>query len=420
MAEADNKKGKIPVTILTGFLGSGKTTLLNWILKADHKKKLAVIENEFGETGVDEEVLVAREHADEIMIEVKNGCICCTVRGDLVESLSKIWDQTNGAGKPLDGVIIETTGLADPAPVCQSFFVEDKIASKFEIDAVVTVVDAKHIIQHLDEVKPKDVENEAVEQVAFADRIMLNKIDLVPEEAKLKEIEGRIKAINKYAQIIRTQFAAEAPKMEHILGLNAFNLDRVTEMDEGFLDVDAEHVHDDRVSSVGFVLDETQQINLFQLQNYIGYLLQTYNEDLFRYKGVIAVRGRDRKYVFQGVHMLYGGDFAAEWGDAPRKSVFCFIGKNLKKMDLKKGFMNCIAAALRFPVGQPVQANVADGFTPGHVIKQWDQGNAYRVRLCTGVEVWAPIDDDRFVKINGPMIKAWEAEAERSKKQKTN
>merc|ERR1719192_1911527 len=211
---SETELDKIPVTILTGFLGSGKTTLLNWILKADHKKKLAVIENEFGETGVDEEVLVAREHADEIMIEVKNGCICCTVRGDLVESLSKIYDQTNGKGKPLDGVIIETTGLADPAPVCQSFFVEKKIADKFEIDAVLTVVDAKHIIQHLDEVKPKDVENEAEEQLAFADRIMLNKIDLVPEEKDLQAIEARIKSINKYAKIIRTQFSKAAPKME--------------------------------------------------------------------------------------------------------------------------------------------------------------------------------------------------------------
>jgi len=397
MAEAQAKNKKIPVTILTGFLGSGKTTLLNWILSADHKKKLAVIENEFGETGVDEQVLVAREHADEIMIEVKNGCICCTVRGDLVESLGKIWEKTNGAGKPLDGVIIETTGLADPAPVCQSFFVEKSIADKFQIDAVLTVVDAKHIIQHLDEEKPKDVENEAVEQIAFADRIMVNKIDLVPDEAKLQEIEKRIKGINKYARIIRTQFSEKAPKMSDLLGLNAFDLDRVVEMDENFLNEDEEHVHDQRVSSVGFVLDENQQINLFQLQNYISVLLQTYNEELFRYKGVIAIKGQDEKYVFQGVHMLFGGDFAAKWGDEPRKSVFCFIGKNLKKMNLKEGFMKCIAKELRFKVGQKVKANVAQGFTPGKVVKLWDQGNAYRVRLCTGVEVWAPIDDERFI-----------------------
>jgi len=316
----------------------------------------------------------------------------------LVESLSKIYAQTNGKGKPLDGVIIETTGLADPAPVCQSFFVEPKIANKFEIDAVLTVVDAKHIIQHLDEVKPKDVENEAVEQVAFADRIMINKIDLVPEEAKLVEIEKRIKAINKYAEIIRTEFKTEAPKMSQILGLKAFNLQRVTEMDENFLNEDEEHVHDNRVSSEGFVLGADQQINLFQLQNFINYLLSTWNEDLFRYKGVIAVKGKDQKYVFQGVHMLFGGDFAAEWGDAERKSVFCFIGKNLKKMNLKEGFMACIAKPLRFEIGQEIYANVAQGFTRGTIKRYWDEGNAYRVTLCTGVDVWAPIDDDRFIK----------------------
>lgn len=394
MADSE-KPPKIPVTILTGFLGSGKTTLLNWILSANHGKKLAVIENEFGETGVDEEVLVAREHSDEIVVEVKNGCICCTVRGDLVKSLSNIYDKTKGK---LDGVIIETTGLADPAPVCQSFFVEEAIAANFEIDAVLTVVDAKHIIQHLDEEKPKDVENEAVEQVAFADRILLNKIDLIEDHSYLDEVEKRIKQINKYADIQRTQFKAKAPEMDSILGLQAFNLDRVVEMDENFLNEDEEHIHDQRVSSIGFVLEADQQIELYKLQDWISTLIRDYNTDLFRYKGVIAVKGRDKKFVFQGVHMLFGGDFAAEWGDQERKSVFCFIGKNLEKMGIKEGFMNCIAKPLRFEVGAKVEANVSMGFKAGKVIKCWDEGNAYRIRLDVGVEVWAPIDDDRFVR----------------------
>jgi len=395
MAEAAKQaKKKIPVTILTGFLGAGKTTLLNWILSAKHGKKLAVIENEFGETGVDEEVLVAREHSDEVVIEVKNGCICCTVRGDLVKSLASIYEKTKGK---LDGVIIETTGLADPAPVAQSFFVEESIASKFVIDAILTVVDAKHIVQHLDEKKPEGVENESVEQVAFADRILLNKIDLVPDEKDLLQVEKRIKEHNKYAQIIRTQFKKEAPKMDMILGLEAFNLDRVVEMDENFLK-DEDHEHDQRVSSVGFVLDETQQINLYRLNEWIGTLIQKWNAELFRYKGVIAVKGRDEKFVFQGVHMLFSGDFAAKWGDKPRKSVFCFIGKDLKKMNLKQGFMNCIAKTLRWKVGQRVEANVQMGFSAGHIIKCWDAGNAYRIRLDVGVECWAPIDDDRFVR----------------------
>jgi len=396
MADSENETPKIPVTILTGFLGSGKTTLLNWILSADHGKKLAVIENEFGETGVDEEVLVAREHSEEIVVEVKNGCICCTVRGDLVESLSAIYKKTKGK---LDGVIIETTGLADPAPVCQSFFIEDAISNHYEIDAVLTVVDAKHIIQHLDEEKPKDVENEAVEQVAFADRILVNKIDLIDDPSYLDEVERRIKMINKYADIQRTQFKTTPPDMKSILGLKAFNLDRVTEMEPEFLNGDEEHVHDQRVSSIGFVLEANQQIELFKLQDWISTLIRDFNQDLFRYKGVIAVKGREKKFVFQGVHMLFGGDFAAEWGDQERKSVFCFIGKNLDKMGIKEGFMNCIAKPLRFEVGTKVEANIAQGFSEGRILKQWDEGNAYRIRLNVGVEVWAPIDDDRFVRL---------------------
>jgi len=394
MAEA--KQGKIPVTILTGFLGSGKTTLLNWILTANHGKKLAVIENEFGETGVDQELLVAREHSDEVVVEVKNGCICCTVRGDLVVSLENIYNRTKGK---LDGVIIETTGLADPAPVCQSFFVEEKIQAHYQLDAVITVVDAKHIIQHLDEEKPDGVENEAVEQIAFADRILLNKVDLVDnDDAKLKEIEGRIKAINSYARIDRCQFAKEAPKMDMILGLNAFDLDRVTEMEPSFLNEDEEHVHDQRVSSIGFVLGADEQINLFYLQEWISTLVQEYANDLYRYKGVIAVKGREKKFIFQGVHMLFGGDFAAEWGKTERKSVFCFIGKNLDKMNIEENFRKCIAKPLRFAVDEKVQAKISQGFSTGKIIKVWDEGNAYRIRLDVGDEVWAPIDDDRFCR----------------------
>lgn len=392
--EMAQEKSKIPVTILTGFLGSGKTTLLNHILSADHGKKLAVIENEFGETGVDEEVLLAREHSEEVVVEVKNGCICCTVRGDLVDALGKIYKKTKGK---LDGVIIETTGLADPAPVCQSFFIEEEVQANFVIDAVVTIVDAKHIVQHLDEKKPEGVENEAVEQVAFADRIFINKIDLVNEE-EIAVIEKRLAAINPYAGRIKSQFAKDPPPMDQVIGLQAFDLDRVTEMDENFLNVDEEHQHDERVTSIGFVLGADEQINLFKLQNWIGTLIQNFNQDLFRYKGVIAVKGMDKKFVFQGVHMLFGGDFAANWGDAERKSVFCFIGRDLPKMGIKEGFEACIARELRWKVGDPVEARVSQGYTKGTIIKLWDEGNAYRVRLINGTEVWAPIDEDVFVR----------------------
>eukprot|EP00912_Choanoflagellata_sp_UC4_P001032 UC4_evm3s638 len=337
---ADEKESKVPVTVLTGFLGSGKTTLLNHILTEQHGKKLAIIENEFGDVGIDDALLSKNTalQSEEEIIEMMNGCICCTVRQDLVVVLDKLRKRIEAGTLKLDGIVIETTGLADPAPVAQTFFVDPKVSSFARLDGIITLVDAKHVEQHLDEEKPEGAENEAVEQVAFADRLIVNKTDLVNEE-DLVRVEARLRSINQFAPIYRT--TQSSLSVENVLNIRAFDVNQILAMDPEFLDTDAEHVHDQTVTSLS--ITQPGEVHMSLVNEWVSDTLRTKGQNIFRMKGVLAMSGAPLKFVYQAVHMIFDGRYDEPWGDnEPRENKLVFIGKNLDHDDLKKGFKACL------------------------------------------------------------------------------
>jgi G3E family GTPase len=313
----------VPVTIITGYLGSGKTTLLNRLLTTEHGKRVAVIINEFGEVGIDSQLTIA---ADEEILEMNNGCICCTVRGDLIRIFASLMQKR----EKFDRLVIETTGLADPGPVIQSFFVDEVMRSQTQLDAVVTVVDSKHVREHWES-------DEVREQIAFADVILLNKIDLI-DRTEIEQLEQRIRKMNRFAKIYRTQNSNVA--IDSILGIQAFDLKQAISIDPELLNEDA-HEHDESIYSVSIV--ESGVVSGDKLNRWLYRLVQAKGTDIFRMKGILDVDAEDRRFVFQGVHMLLEGRPGRPWRSGEnRKNEIVFIGRNLDADRLKADFRSCL------------------------------------------------------------------------------
>jgi G3E family GTPase len=321
---ASPPKDRIPVTVITGFLGSGKTTLVNHILQGQTEQKVAVIVNEFGEIGIDGQLMVTE--GEEQLVEFNNGCLCCTVRGDLIETLERLIQRAE-----LDAVLIETTGLADPAPVASTFIVSEEIKSRFKLDAFVTVVDAHHLEPNLQD------SHEAQEQVAFADIVLINKTDLVSVE-QLTHVEQQIRTFNPIARIYKTEFGVI--DLPLILGVGAFELEAKLEVDPSFLE-DLEHEHDASVGSFALTADRPIDLNKFML--WVNPLLQEKGQDIYRTKGLFYAQGFPERVLFQSVRMLNSLRRDRPWRpDEQKRSEFVVIGRNLNRDEFAEGFLNVV------------------------------------------------------------------------------
>jgi G3E family GTPase len=340
----------IPATILTGFLGAGKTTLLKRVLTEAHGQKIAVIENEFGDENIDNEILV--QDSREQIIQLNNGCVCCTIREDLRSTLADLAEKKRKGELDFERVVIETTGVADPGPVAQTFFMDDEIAESYLLDSVLTLVDAKHGDQQL------DARQEARKQIGFADQIFISKSDLV-DEATLEALAHRVRHMNPRAPQRRVHFG-EVP-IEEVFDLKGFNLNAKLDIDPDFLRADEHdhahhdhdhehgedcdhphhHAHDDDVKS--FVFRSDKAFNAAKLEDFLGAIVQVYGPKMLRYKGVLNLKGTDRKVIFQGVHQLMGSDLGPKWAPGEKKnSKMVFIGIDLPKDIFLQGLEQCL------------------------------------------------------------------------------
>ena len=337
MSVAAGRSAKLPVTILTGFLGSGKTTLLNYILRENHGKRIAIIENEFGEISIDSDLVVS---SDEEIYEMSNGCICCvaSVRGDLLEVIRKLMSRRDR----IDYILIETSGLADPMPVAQAFFVDDEVLDDVALDAIVTLIDSKHIEQHLDDVRYDGINSQAVDQIISADRIIVNKVDLV-DEATVERIEHRVRKLNQRSEIDRSSYAEV--NLDAILGIQAFEISQRAAAEPSFLENHYVHSHDPDVET--FSVRIVGELDRGLVEAAAREIAADHGADLLRWKGVLAIAGNDRRVALQGVHRIFEMHDLDRWEGTHRDSRVVFIGKNLDRDRLAGCLQRCVAGSKR-------------------------------------------------------------------------